>query len=130
MLQLTILTGESKIVTGEFFKGLNHLWHDSITSSSFPEHFGFTETEVDSLISNFFQLKPESKNIDIKNKVRDMYKGYFVERNMICNPLSIIKCLSRLYANKDQPFSNFWVKAGSIEIIENALKKLNYTNKI
>lgn len=129
MLQLVILTGESNIVKNQIFTDLEHFNHDLLISPQYSEFFGFTESEIDDLISNVIQLKPDLKNIDIKKNVKNMYNGYLVGRKIIYNPWSIIKCLSSLYANKDQPFRNFLTSGGSVKIIENALKNTKYTEK-
>ncbi|OMJ65457.1 hypothetical protein SteCoe_38176 [Stentor coeruleus] len=129
-LQFAVFTGGSRIVKSDIFTGLNHLEHDSVMDSRYPEFFGFTEDEVDGLIAKVLEFNPKIRYLNIKNSIREMYNGYRIEGKIIYNPWSIMNCLERLYFNMEDPFSNFWANSANTDIIYDAIKKLESIEKV
>lgn len=60
-LLFTVFTGTVELQKAIISVGLNHVINDSVYTSGFSEFFGFTETEVDSLLNDLFDLNPKIK---------------------------------------------------------------------
>lgn len=60
-LLFTVFTGTVELQKAIISVGLNHVINDSVYTSCFSEFFGFTETEVDSLLNDLFDLNPKIK---------------------------------------------------------------------
>ena len=68
-LKFAALTGCLRIAKESIFTGLNNLYVDTISGNKYNEFFGFTEKEVDKLLSDT-ELTP------YKFIVKDWYDGY------------------------------------------------------
>ncbi|MBS6724016.1 MAG: AAA family ATPase, partial [Clostridiales bacterium] len=80
-LEFAVVTGCLRISKESIFTGLNNLNIISIMDDSYAEHFGFTQEEVDSMLS-FYHL--ESK----RDCVKEWYDGYQFGDTEVYNPWS------------------------------------------
>ena len=77
-LKFAALTGCLRIAKESIFTGLNNLYVDTISGNKYNEFFGFTEKEVDKLLSDT-ELTP------YKFIVKDWYDGYrFGQKEIYC----------------------------------------------
>lgn len=130
MLQLTVFTGESTLLKGEIFTELNHFFHDSIMHSDYSKFFGFTEPEIDDIVTKILDLRPSIENEDIKDRLKVMYNGYNIGGEIIYNPWSIMNTLDYLPEKPHYLLWNYWVGSGSLEIVNNAVKNLSSVDKV
>ncbi|OMJ68747.1 hypothetical protein SteCoe_33705 [Stentor coeruleus] len=121
MVKFAVIFGATRLPKAGIFSGLNHLINDSVDGSGFSEYFGFTESEVDWLISKLIKLKPQLSEETVKKSVKKLYDGYRVESKTIYNPWSIMNCLRALNENMDNPYRYYWSDSESIKIIEDAI---------
>ena len=132
-----ILTGifEFKVYTDG--SGINNFDISSFIKPRFPSLFGFTEEEVNDLINEGFVQSPQLELQ--KNKIKNWYKGYQVDKFSIYNPWSIINCLNRMQINAAGSVNSYWPASGTavetlatIEelVASQALKQLFLEGKI
>lgn len=83
---------------------------------SYAEHFGFTQEEVDSMLS-FYHL--ESK----RDCVKEWYDGYQFGDTEVYNPWSVISYVDSCYKNSDALFKPFWSNTSSNSIVRTLVEK-------
>jgi hypothetical protein len=103
-LEKAVLTGILRVSKESIFSGLNNLLVCSILENESADKFGFTESEVVKLLSDFGNCV---NMLDIKN----WYDGYNFAGNEIYNPWSIIHCINR------KKLSNYWANSSNNTLI-------------
>ena len=108
-LSFGFLTGILRIAQESIFSGLNNLSVNSIMDQEYDQFFGFTENEVDDLLSyyNFSNSKQELK---------DWYDGYLFGNTEIYNPWSVINYVARGCIPQA-----YWANTGKNEILAEVL---------
>jgi len=96
-----VLTGILRVSKENMFSGLNNIRVHSILSERYATAFGFTESEVASII------QPEKLE-----EVRAWYNGYLFGGQVIYNPWSILMYID------EGALKPYWVNTGSSELIE------------
>lgn len=109
-LSLAVLTGCLRVSKESIFTGLNNLKVNSITSPRGGEYFGFTDTEVEDLLS-YFNLS------DCKNNVKDWYDGYrFGNAELYC-PWDVINYADdSAYGGRTEP-ANYWANSSGNDLV-------------
>jgi hypothetical protein len=102
-LKKAVITGVFKIAKSGLFSGLNNSSDYSILAEQYAEYFGFTEKEVETLLT-----EANIKDKTIKSAVRDWYNGYNIGGLTIYNPWSIINFFTRL------KIAPYWVNTESM----------------
>ena len=115
-LEFSVVTGCLRISKESIFTGLNNLNIISIMDDSYAEHFGFTQEEVDSMLS-FYHL--ESK----RDCVKEWYDGYQFGDTEVYNPWSVIIYVDSCYKNSDALFKPFWSNTSSNSIVRTLVEK-------
>ena len=115
-LEFAVVTGCLRISKESIFTGLNNLNIISIMDDSYAEHFGFTQEEVDSMLS-FYHL--ESK----RDCVKEWYDGYQFGDTEVYNPWSVISYVDSCYKNSDALFKPFWSNTSSNSIVRTLVEK-------
>ena len=82
-LEKCVVTGIMRIAKESIFSGLNNPGVYTLTAEDFDDKFGFTEKEVEKLLTDF-------DISDRYNDVRKWYNGYIFGETVIYNPWSII----------------------------------------
>jgi hypothetical protein len=111
-LEKSVLTGIMRVATESIFSGLNNPGVYTLVSEEFNDKFGFTEKEVETLLSDFELLHRYAQ-------VREWYNGYCFGNKTIYNPWSIINFLGSR-ANELKPY---WINTSDNAIIESLLSK-------
>ena len=87
-LYFSVLTGCLRISKESIFTGLNNLKVHTISDSRYDEYFGFTNEDVDELLS-FYGLT------EVKEVIRDWYNGYlFGKVSVYCPGMLSITAMS------------------------------------
>ena len=81
-LEKGVITGCLRISNESIFTGLNNLKTDSVLHTDYANSFGFTEAEVEAMLS-YYDLS------DKLEEVKKWYDGYFYNEIEIYNPWSI-----------------------------------------
>ncbi|CAG8708772.1 17058_t:CDS:2, partial [Racocetra fulgida] len=108
-LEKAVLTGILRIAKVSLFSGLNNVAEYSLLDERFTEYYGFTQEEVNELLTKLPLI------ID-KNKVKEWYNGYEFGGQTVYNPLSVMRCL-----NEKGKLDNYWIDSGDTELIEQTL---------
>lgn len=116
-LEFAIVTGCLRISKESIFTGLNNLKVVSVLDESYAEYFGFTQTEVDSLLEDYGIAHK-------KDEVKRWYDGYVFGCTEVYNPWSVINYVSDI-VHRDTEFPKpYWSNTSSNsivrELIENA----------
>ncbi len=85
-VEKVVITGILRVSKDSLFSGVNNIKVYSTFNTEYSEHFGFTETEVESLLQ-----KANLKHC--YTKIRQWYNGYQIGNSTIYNPWSVINCL-------------------------------------
>lgn len=116
-LKFAVLTGCMRISSESLFTGINNLKYYDVTSQKFADAFGFTETEVRSLLENYGL----SQKLD---EVRDWYDGYnFGDSNEIYNPWSILNYIDDHINNNNASPKTYWMNTSANEFAYELLGK-------
>ena len=114
-LKFAALTGCLRIAKESIFTGLNNLYVDTISGNKYNEFFGFTEKEVDKLLSDT-ELTP------YKFIVKDWYDGYrFGQKEIYC-PWDVLNYVSELQDTPGIAPKDYWSNTSSNDIIRQYLE--------
>jgi len=103
-----IITGILRIAKESIFSDLNNPGIFTILSHDFADKFGFTEKEVQKLLS-YYDLAQDFE------QVKAWYDGYnFGQSNHLYNPWSIINYIAR----HSEGFKTWWVNTSSDDLIK------------
>lgn len=112
-VQISYVTGTTKIIHQSFFSGLNNMSVDDTFSTTFDERFGFTESEVRSMLG-YYGVP------DKFDEVREWYDGYRFGDADVYNPFSMMSYV----ANGFRP-SKYWVKTTKNSILRWVLERID-----
>ena len=104
-LRFGVVTGVMQVTKESIFSGLNNLDVNSVFTAGFDEGFGFTEPEVQEMLSYYGH--PEKME-----EVRDWYDGYRFGNAEIYSPWSIVK-----YVSSGFRAETYWLDEGNPEMI-------------
>ncbi|MCC8483874.1 MAG: AAA family ATPase, partial [Rickettsia endosymbiont of Labidopullus appendiculatus] len=104
-----VVTGILRIAKAELFSGLNNPTEYSLLDENFASSYGFTQPEVDELLSKVpLKTNPE--------EIKNWYNGYNFGGEIIYNPWSIMRCL----AQKGK-LDHYWIDSGGTGWIDHVL---------
>jgi hypothetical protein len=107
-----VITGILRIAKAELFSGLNNVSEYSLLDEPFAKVYGFTEAEVEELLTKVpLDTSPE--------KIKDWYNGYKFGGEIIYNPWSIMRCL----ASKGK-LDHYWIDSGGTGWIDHILFRM------
>ncbi len=110
-LEFAVLTGCLRISKESIFTGMNNLSVYSITDELFDEFFGFTDREVQELLS-YYGLT------DCYEEIRRWYDGYrFGSKEVFC-PWDVLNHCVRLRKNPKTPPQNYWINTSGNDVIK------------
>ncbi len=110
-LEFAVLTGCLRISKESIFTGLNNLSVYSVTDEWFDEFFGFTDREVQELLS-YYGLT------DCYEEIRRWYDGYrFGSKEVFC-PWDVLNHCVRLRKNPKTPPQNYWINTSGNDVIK------------
>lgn len=121
-LQFAVLTGCLRVSKESIFTGLNNFKILSITDARFDEHFGFTEAEVNQLLTDY-QLEEHLA------ETKEWYDGYrFGNTNIYC-PWDVISYVDRLLADPHAEPEAFWINTSGNELVKRFIDKADKTTQ-
>jgi hypothetical protein len=110
-LNKAVITGILRVAKESLFSGVNNLEVYSLLRDEYSQYFGFTETEVDYILT---QSQLSHKATEIKQ----WYNGYQFGETTIYNPWSIANCIKR-----KGELHPYWINTSSNELIKDLLKQ-------
>jgi predicted AAA-ATPase/PD-(D/E)XK nuclease superfamily protein len=87
-LEFGVMTGILRTAKEGIFSGLNNLNVCTLLERDFSDKFGFTQSEVDSLLTAYALTKKS-------NEIKRWYNGYQFAGTTIYNPWSILMCVEK-----------------------------------
>ncbi|WP_341764095.1 AAA family ATPase [Candidatus Tisiphia endosymbiont of Beris chalybata] len=108
-LEKGVITGILRIAKANLFSDLNNVSEYTLLDEDFSKFYGFTQTEVDGLLTKV------STTTD-PEKIKDWYNGYTFGGEVIYNPWSIMQCL----AHKGK-LDHYWLDSGGTGLVDKAL---------
>ena len=106
-----VVTGIMRVAKESQFSGLNNFGvYPLHQTSAFEGHFGFTQSEVEQLLTDFGLA-------DRLGQVQEWYNGYELGNTTLYNPWSIINYIAR-QPNLPEPY---WLNTSSNELVRELL---------
>ena len=109
-LQSAVITGCLRISKESIFTGLNNLKINSVLDNNYAEYFGFTQGEVDSLLS-FYGIS------HMADDVKKWYDGYLFGHTEVYNPWSIINYVENVISGNTEFPKPYWSNTSSNSIV-------------
>lgn len=110
-LEKGVITGILRIAQASIFSDLNNIVTYTLLRRDYSEYFGFTQEEVDVLLT-------ETSLTEHSAEIKDWYNGYQVEELRLYNPWSILNCVQQ--QGKLQPY---WLNTSDNALIKDLLSR-------
>ncbi len=110
-LEFAVLTGCLRISKESIFTGMNNLSVYSVTDELFDEFFGFTDSEVQELLS-YYGLT------DCYEEIKRWYDGYRFGGTEVYCPWDVLSHCVRLRKNQKTPPQNYWINTSGNDVIK------------
>ena len=121
-LNFAVLTGCLRVSKESIFTGLNNFKILSITDTRFDEQFGFTDTEVRKLLSDY-HLE------DRFAEVKEWYDGYrFGKADVYC-PWDVVNFVDRVKDDPEARPEAYWINTSGNDLVKRFIDKANKTTK-
>lgn len=121
-LAFAVLTGCLRVSKESIFTGLNNFKILSITDTRFDEQFGFTDTEVRTLLSDY-QMK------DRFAEVKEWYDGYHFGNADVYCPWDVVNFVDRAKDDREAKPEAYWINTSGNELVKRFIDKANKTTK-
>ena len=124
-LRFAVITGCLKIAKESIFTGTNNFVPDNITDSRFNEYFGFTQEEVDQILTD--------ANVSGKaEEVKRWYDGYHFGRFDVYCPWDVMNYMRDLQQNPEAAQASYWKNTSDDAVIRSFIEYAgsNITKKL
>ena len=121
-LAFAVLTGCLRVSKESIFTGLNNFKILSITDTRFDEQFGFTDTEVRTLLSDY-QME------DCFAEVKEWYDGYHFGNADVYCPWDVVNFVDRAKDDRAAKPEAYWINTSGNELVKRFIDKANKTTK-
>lgn len=109
-LEFAVITGCLRITKESIFTGLNNLEIISLMNHNYAEHFGFTQSEVEHLLTAYgLQEK--------KQEVQQWYDGYLFGDTEVYNPWSVLNYVKAAVSSPQAFPQTYWANTSSNDIV-------------
>ena len=121
-LQFAVLTGCLRISKESIFTGLNNFKVMSITDSRFDEQFGFTDSEVKKLLSDY--------GMDSRfDEVKEWYDGYHFGKADVYCPWDVINHADHLRDDSDAKPQTYWINSSGNSLVRRLINRADSSTK-
>lgn len=121
-LKFAVITGCLRISKESIFTGLNNLEIHSVLNQDFSEHFGFVQSEVDTMLE-YYGI--ESKKAELK----EWYDGYLFGKTEVYNPWSVINYVKAAKSDSAAYPKPYWANTSSNSIVRKLIERADSTVK-
>ena len=121
-LAFAVLTGCLRVSKESIFTGLNNFKILSITDTRFDEQFGFTDTEVRTLLSDY-QME------DRFAEVKEWYDGYHFGNADVYCPWDVVNFVDRAKDDREARPEAYWINTSGNDLVKRFIDKANKTTK-
>ncbi len=122
-LYFGVLTGCLRISKESIFTGFNNLKVYSLSDPRFDAFFGFTEKEVDELLSYYGLL-------DKKDKMRDWYDGYLFGNTHVYCPWDVLNYCDLLVHDPTKELENYWANSSGNDLVSLLVEEADDTTRM
>ena len=117
-LFFAVLTGGLRVSKESIFTGLNNLNVRSITDVEYDEYFGFTDTDVKKILTDY--------NLDNHyDEMKKWYDGYLFGKQEVYCPWDVISYCDVLMHEPEAEPQAFWLHTSGNETIKRLINKTN-----
>lgn len=106
-----VITGILRIAQTSIFSDLNNIETYSLLRREYSEYFGFTQVEVDHLLT-------KAELTEHKEDIRNWYNGYQVKELKLYNPWSILNCVKQKGL-----LIPYWIHTSDNALIKHLIRK-------
>lgn len=121
-LQFAVLTGCLRISKESIFTGLNNFKVMSITDTRFDEQFGFTDSEVKKLLSDYGM----DSHFD---EVKEWYDGYHFGKADVYCPWDVINHVDHLRDDIDAKPQTYWINSSGNSLVRRLINRADSSTK-
>ena len=121
-LAFAVLTGCLRVSKESIFTGLNNFKILSITDTRFDEQFGFTDTEVRTLLSDY---QMEERFAEVK----EWYDGYHFGNADVYCPWDVVNFVDRAKDDREAMPEAYWINTSGNDLVKRFIDKANKTTK-
>lgn len=121
-LQFAVLTGCLRISKESIFTGLNNFKVMSITDSRFDEQFGFTNSEVKKLLSDYGM----DSHFD---EIKEWYDGYHFGKADVYCPWDVINHVDHLRDDSDAKPQTYWINSSGNSLVRRLINRADSSTK-
>ena len=121
-LAFAVLTGCLRVSKESIFTGLNNFKILSITDTRFDEQFGFTDTEVRTLLSDY---QMEERFAEVK----EWYDGYHFGNADVYCPWDVVNFVDRAKDDREARPEAYWINTSGNDLVKRFIDKANKTTK-
>ncbi len=121
-LQFAVLTGCLRIGRESIFTGLNNFRVFSVTDTRFDDQFGFTDAEVQALMSYY----------GLTNRIAETkkwYDGYHFGKADVYCPWDVINHVDSLRSDMDATPQAYWINTSSNELVRRLIDRADRKTK-
>lgn len=116
-LQFSVITGSLHVLNESVFSAINNIEISSIRRGGYSQFFGFTNEEIDALISYY---KLDSKKSELSN----WYGGYRFGNVSVYNPWSVLHQIKQWSLDYDTPPQSLWKDMSYNDLINACLPSM------
>lgn len=114
-LKFAVITGCLRIAKESIFTGTNNLVSDTISDTRLDECFGFTQTEVDKLLS-------DTALVDHSSDIKDWYDGYRFGSSEVYCPWDVMNYVTDLLIDPKTRPKNYWNNSSDNAIVRSFIE--------
>lgn len=122
-LKFAVVTGCLRISKESIFTGTNHFVPNSITDDRFCEHIGFTETDIQKLLS-------DTGFSDHEANIKEWYNGYHFGNIDVYCPWDVLNYMNDLQVNPTAQPKAYWINTSGNAILKKFFRKSSRTTKM
>lgn len=121
-LYFAVLTGCLRVSKESIFTGLNNFTVNTITDAEYDEQFGFTEKDVERLLSDY-DLK------DYASIIKEWYDGYHFGNTDVYCPWDVINYAKKLLVEPNAEPQAYWINTSGNDLVKRFVKKADRTTQ-
>ena len=118
-LKFAVITGCLRIAKESIFTGTNNFMSYSVLDERFSSFFGFTQEEVDQLLTN----TGLTEKMEV---IRDWYDGYVFGNTSVYCPWDVVSYVSALLEIRTAKPKNYWKNTSSNGILLTFVKRTDF----
>ena len=118
-LKIAVITGCLRIAKESIFTGTNNFMSYSVLDEEFSEYFGFTQREVEKLLS-------DADLMDKMEVIRNWYDGYIFGTTPVYCPWDVVSYVSTLLKRRTAKPKNYWKNTSSNGILLTFVKRTDF----